>query len=341
MGKWPSYFVTAPNYCTRRAHRLYGEKVIVLDIFNMNGADSPRSVYTDEGDHTDGPCGWFVHPLRLLGMVVALFLLSLPATAATGDFPRTLLVDGRQLPIFATAEEQLSYARSTFDEAEEKAAALKAIEAIHPSAREQAGMAALELAFLALGDDYRLVDKNQYLLASSSYLGILEKYPDLPAIAAKALWYLGWISCDLAADTQQGIRWYQRLIALFPDEKLSIVAPVPWLTIRPADPDVPQHVDYPKTILTWADIAHLEIIRHAASRDRAWQSFEAIEARAGEVFAAAALKVLVERYGFDDKSERLVREFLAKPGVDTNLKNDLLLALSVYRRQTDGPGGVQ
>ena len=165
-----------------------------------------------------------------------------------------------------------------------------------------------------------------------------QKYPDLPAIAAKALWYLGWISCDLESDNQQGIHWYQRLIALYPDEKLSFVVPAPWLTIRPADPDLKQHIAYPKTVLTWADIAHLEIIRHAASRDQAWQSFAAIKARAGEVFAATALKVLVERHGFDAKSERLAREYLAKPGADTILKNDLLLALSVYRRQTDSSG---
>lgn len=307
----------------------------------MNGAASPRGEYTDEGDHKDRPYAWFAQPLRLLGMVVALFLLLSPLTAATGEISRTVLVDGRQVPVFATAEEQLSYARSTFDEAEEKAAALKAVERIHPSAREQAAMAALELAFLALGDDYRLADKNQYLLARNNYLGVLEKYPDLPAIAAKALWYLGWIACDLEADRQQGITWYQRLITLYPNEKLSIVAPVPWLTIRPADPDLQQHAAYPKTVLTWADIAQLEIIRHAASRDQAWQSFESIQTGAGEVFAAAALKILVERYGFDAKSERLVREYLQKPAADDVLKNDLFLALSVYRRQADGPGGSQ
>ena len=303
----------------------------------MNGADSA------EGDHKDRPYGDFAILLRLLCLVFVLFCLPAPEfAAASEDTPRTLMVDGRQVPIFATAEEQLSFARSTFDEAEEKAAALKALERIHPSAREQAAMAALELAFLALGDDYRLADRNQYLLARNSYLGVLEKYPDLPAIAAKALWYLGWISSDLATDGQQGVSWYQRLITLYPNEKLSIVGPVPWLTIRAADPDLKQHASYPKTVLTWADIAHLEIIRHAVSREQAWQSFAAIQkAGADEVFAAAALKVLIEHHGFDDKSERLVREYLAKPDADGILKNDLLLALSDYRRQADTPGGTQ
>lgn len=304
----------------------------------MNGADSTKV------DHKDRLYGGFAHLLRLLCLVFVLFCLPAAEIAAAGEntpTPRSLLVDGRQVPVFANAEEQLSYARSTFDEAEEKAAALQAVERIHPSAREQAAMAALELAFLALGDDYRLADRNQYLLARNSYLGVLEKYPDIPAIAAKALWYLGWISCDLAADRQQGISWYQRIITLYPNEKLSIVAPAPWLTIRAADPDLKQHAAYPKTVLTWADIAHLEIIRHAAGREQAWQSFEAIEANAGELFTAAALKVLVERHGFDANSERLVREYLAKPDADGILKNDLLLALSDYRRQADTPGGVQ
>lgn len=300
----------------------------------MNGAASPAG----DHHHQDCPSGERFPQLQLWWLVLALFCL--PAAAPAGGDTRSLLVDGRQVPVFATPAEQLAYARANFDDPEEKAAALKALERIHPAAREQAAMAALELAFAALGDDYRLADKNQYDLARRSYLAALEKYPDLPAIAAKALWYLGWIACDLEDDPRQGIRWYERLITLYPEEKLSSVAPVPWLTIRQDEPGQQQHAVSPQAVLTWKDIAHLEIIRHADTRARAERSFAAIQqGGAGEAFTAAALKVLVEHHGFDEHSERLARAYLQQAGPGDALKNDLLLDLSLSRLQAEGRGG--
>lgn len=309
----------------------------------MNGADSPRGNPSnrggDQAEHMayPGGGGWPL-PRRLAWLLFSFFLLAAPAGAAPG-IPGPFSLDGYQIPIFATADEQLGYARSTFTETEEKSAALKAVARLHPAAREQAAMAALELAFLALGDDYRLADKDQYRLAGCGYQAVLEHYADLPAIAAKALWYLGWIAGDLEGDRRRGIGWYQRLIALYPKEVLSTATPAPWLTIRPAEPEARPPAAYPKTVLTWADIAHLEIIRHTADREQAWQSFAAIEAGTDPVFIAGALKVLIERHGFDARSERLAREYVAKPGSDPVLRHDLLLALSAHRPQSEPPGG--
>lgn len=255
-----------------------------------------------------------------------------PNERAAENAPRSVTVDGRNVPVFTTPEEQLTYARSSFDEAPDKTAALKALELLHPKAHHHAAQAALELAFLELGDDYRLADSDQYTLAKIDYLELLAKYSDFPAIAAKALWYLGWISCDLQNDHQQGIAYYQRLITLYPHEILSFLAPAPWLTIHPAAPDQKQPAAYPKAVLTWADIAHLEIIRNSSARDQAWQSFAAIQQAGGdEIFKASALKILVERHGFEPKSEELTRAYLAQQGADAGLSNDLLLALSAYR----------
>lgn len=290
---------------------------------------------------------------RLLHLLFLLFLLVLllpfaacqsspVAERADEKSYRLFPVDGHLVPVFATPEEQLTYARSSFDEVPEKRAALKAIEVIHPAARLHAAMAALELAFLELGDDYRQAGGDQCTLAKLNYLELLKKYSDLPAIAAKALWYLGWISCDLQNDRQQGIAYYQQLITLYPNEILSFLAPAPWLTIHPADPDRKQHAAYPKAELTWADIAHLEIIRNTSVREQAWQSFTAIQQAGGDdVFKASALKILVERHGFEPKSEELTRAYLAKPDADANLQNDLFLALSAYRRTTEPAGEAQ
>ena len=323
------------------------EKGLGPEDSEMNGADSLLSGHEKAGGHRDRPCEvHFLHPLSMVGLVVAMvFLLPLTIGASTsatepreGKVARTLLVDGRQVPVFPTPEEQLRYARSTFDETEEKAAALKAVELVFPEAREQTATAALELAYLALGEDYRLADRNQRLLAKNSYLAVLDRYPELPVVAAKALWYLGWLACDLEGDTRQGVAWYRRLIDLYPEERLSSAAPVPWLTIRPADP-YNQYAAYPKAVLTWRHIAHLEIVRHAANREEAWQSFSAIrQAGAGEFLTGIALKVLVEAHGFDAQSEQLAREYLQRSDFDAGLKNDLLLALSAQRRQASPEG---
>jgi hypothetical protein len=263
-----------------------------------------------------------------------------PVTEHTDDdASRSLLSDGYRVPIFATAEEQLTYARSSFDETPEKSAALKALGTIHPQDRHHAALAALELAFLELGDDYRLANANQCSLAKKHYLALLEHYSDLPAIAAKALWYLGWISSDLEHDTQLGMAYHRRLIATYPDEILSFLSPAPWLTIGPAVPDATPPSAYPKSALTWAGIAHLEIIRNSTDRDQAWQSFTAIQQMAaGDLFVAQALKVLVERHGFEPRSEQLARAYLDNSGADAALKNDLHLALSSYRRTMEDAG---
>lgn len=289
-------------------------------------------------------------PLQpLLPLLFLLVLLPLaacqtsPVAEGTDDnASRSLLVDGYRVPIFATADEQLTYARSSFDETPEKSAALKALESIHPHARHHAALAALELAFLELGDDYRLANANQCSLAKKHYLDLLEKYSDLPAIAAKALWYLGWISSDLEHDEQLGMAYYRRLIATYPDEILSFLSPAPWLTIGPAAPDAAPRTAYPKSALTWAGIAHLEIIRNSSDRDQAWQSFTAIQQTGpGDLFVAQALKILVERHGFEPRSEELARAYLENPGADAALKSDLHLALSSYRRTMEPGGGLQ
>lgn len=281
----------------------------------------------------------------MVWLALALILLPVgvcdrsPATAPPSEkIPRMLLVEGRQVPVFTSPEEQLAYARTAaFEESGEKAAALQAVEHLFPAAREQSAVAALELAYLALGDDYRLADRNRYLLARNDYLGVLEKYPDLAPVAAKALWYLGWIACDLEGDRQQGIRWFERLATLYPEEKLSYAVPVPWLTIRAGESGHERHAALPRTLLTWTDLAHLEIIRHTDSRHRAWQSFSAIQAaHPGESFTATALKVLVERHGVDEESEQLAMEYLQNTDGEPALQNDLHLVLSAHLRQRDG-----
>jgi hypothetical protein len=251
--------------------------------------------------------------------------------ADTSDYQ---VIDSVHVPVLATPAEQLAYARSTFEIAGEKAAALKAVKVIHPMARLHAGIAALELAYLRLGDDYRLADARQAGLAEGEFLAILAEFADLPEIAAKALWYLGWISCDLRKDNSQGIDYYLQLVRTYPAEKMSLLPPAPWLTIRLTGAEKDHQPFYPRSKLAWADIARLEIIRHTADHDQAWAAMRAIKENAPDaLFLGTALKVLLTGHGLTPVSEQLAMEYLANPQADTHLKSDLALALSAHKRE--------
>lgn len=250
-----------------------------------------------------------------------------------GDGYNYTVIDAIHIPILATPEEQLAYARSTFDVTAEKTAALKAVRTIHPEARLHGGMAALELAYLQLGDDYRLADGRQCSLAEGEFLGILAEFTDIPEIAAKALWYLGWISCDLRHDKSKGIDYYLQIVNTYPAEKLSLLPPAPWLTVQLIGDDKEHQPYYPKSALSWVDLAHLEIIRHTPDHEQAFRSMRAIQdGKPDALFEGIALKVLLTWHRQAPASEQLVMEYLTKPTANNHLKNDLALALSAHRQ---------
>ncbi len=247
----------------------------------------------------------------------------------------SIVVDTIRIPILSTPKEQLAYARSTFAENTEKVAALKAIKLLHPTERQLVGIAAMELAYLQLGDDYRLAGKHQLNLTTQSYLQILADYSDIPNIAAKVLWYLGWISCDLRVDRQKGLTYYQRILDVYPNEKLNFLPPSPWLSMFRLDKSMKNQRQAPESVLTWADLARLEIIHNTTDHDYAWSSFAVIQGgKANEVFKGLALKVLVTQHGISPQSEQLIKNYLDSSTTDEILKNDLLLLLSAYRKSS-------
>ena len=276
--------------------------------------------------------------LPLMSSLLFLILINACQTPGTSEKEGAdpydyMVIEEIHIPILTTPEEQLAYARSTFDTIEEKTAALKAVSAIHPTARLDSGMAALELAYLQLGDDYRLANDRQCSLAEDQFLAILDEFIDLPEIAAKALWYLGWIACDLQQAPDKGIGYYLRIVNQYPREKLTLLPAAPWLTVHLLGEKKKPQPYYPKSLLSWADMAHLEIIRHTSDREQAGRSISAIQKNnSSTLFEGTALKVLVARHSFTPESEQLVTEYLAKPVADNDLKNDLILALSAHRR---------
>ncbi|MBU1566485.1 MAG: hypothetical protein KJ630_12770 [Proteobacteria bacterium] len=246
--------------------------------------------------------------------------------------PHFLDINTFRIPVLATPEDQLSYARADFEEIEEKSAALQAIKVVHPISRLHAAMADLDLAYLQLGADYRLANDRQCAQAREKYLAILQDYSDYPDIVAKSLWYLGWIACDLCHDKHQGLTYFKEIIDKYHQEIVNFLHPAPWLTIRPTDDGKKHRPSYPKSALTWAAIAHLEIIRHTASQEEAWHSFSAIAEKYGnDDFKGLALKTLIAAHGFSERAEREVRKYLTEGTADKALKDDLHLALANLR----------
>lgn len=273
-----------------------------------------------------------------LSLLLVLFLLAACQSVADPeqrtDRPQHFLViDTFRIPVLATPEDQLAYARATFEEIEEKSAALQAIKVMHPTARLHAATAELELAYLKLGADYRLADDRRSALAMERYLAIFREYAGIPAIAAKSLWYLGWIACDLRRNKDEGLEYFQEIVDKYPQEILSFLPPAPWLTIRPTDESKEHQPYYPKSALSWAAIAHLEIIRHTTSDEEAWRSFSAIgEKHGNDGFTGLALKTLIATHGFSGRAQLQVGKYLAENSADQALKNDLLLALAHFSR---------
>ncbi len=277
----------------------------------------------------------------LRGRVSLLLVLCLLAACQSGSGPEQgtdrqqhfLVIDTFPIPVLATPEDQLAYARATFEEIEEKSAALQAIRVMHPIARLHAATAELELAYLELGADYRLADAHKSALATRKYRAILREYSDFPGIAAKSLWYLGWIACDLHQNKDEGLEYYQEIVDKYPQELVNFLPPAPWLTIRPTDESKEHQPYYRKSALSWASIAQLEIIRHTASEEKAWRSFSAIgEKHGNDGFTGLALKTLIASHGFGGSAELQARKYLADNTADKALQDDLHFALANFLR---------
>ena len=274
-------------------------------------------------------------------LLVALFLVA-ACEPSTGSKQQSetkisyLILDGYYIPKLDNAEEQLAYGRASFEDFEEKLAALEAVTRLHPAARMYGGMAALEMAYLSLGADYRLAKHNQCYLAAEKYRNILNEYVDFPEIRAKALWYLGWISCDLLGKTQQAIAYFQQIVSLYPQEQLSILPPPPWLSIYLNGNDRGPLPIFPKPALKWSDIAHLEIIRLTPDSDLAWQSYMTLgTAHPGSAITGQALKLLSIHHGTSAKVESAIRKYLENDSSEKMLKKDLLLQLTAIRQQEE------
>ncbi len=187
---------------------------------------------------------------------------------------RSLVKKGYTIPLFSSPEEQLRYAKRWFSDPKEKKAALETLIENFTGDIGVRAEAELELAYLALGADYRFASRRECGLAIDHYKKVMERYSDMPGIRAKAIWYIGWIFSDLLNDRQQAAVYYQKVVDEYPKVTLSIKPPVPWVSLV-----LPQIEDRPKAVYArrnyyWASIALLELVRIHDDETKKWSAFE-------------------------------------------------------------------
>ena len=219
---------------------------------------------------------------------------------------------GFEIPRFPTAQGQLNYAKSGFASSKEKQAALEILFKTFPEAKLQCGNAALYLAYMNLGYDYRFATKQDYANAIKAYKDVIENYNEYPQILVKANWYLGWIHCDLLKEKKTGILNFWNIVNTWPDITMGISSPVPWVSLV-----------YPITIKggqpakntankKWAGVALLEIIRHASGEIEAFKAFDILwNNYQKSVSTGLAIELLLSDKRYAQKAMPYIEKYLA------------------------------
>ncbi len=281
----------------------------------------------------------------LPAMLAMLLLLSLSgckqrqsssALMTNRKMPSVVQVDGFKVPVFPSAEEQLNYTHSWFESLEEKKAALAAVARFFPKATEQNGAAALDLAYLVLGRDYRLATTEKCKEAIDHYQQIIKEFHEFPQICAKATWYIGWISCDLLGDCPKGLMMYRTVVNNYPDERLNLTPAVPWVTFITPQSSADKK-DQTTANPLWADLARIEIIRHADDASTAQKAFfEIWNGDRNKQVEGIALKLLLQRNDLSQEIVPYAEAYLRQTTVDTALQNDIRSVLPRLHPQGGG-----
>ncbi len=251
----------------------------------------------------------------------------------------SVVIHGFSVPVFPSADEQLNYARSWFEEIGEKKAALSAVNRLYPDARTQWGEASLDLAYLELGNDYRLADRQACLNALKRYRNIITNFASLPQIGVKARWYSGWIYCDLLKEIDLGLEQFRLIARAYPKIKMSPALSAPWINLAyPMDPKNDSSV-YGKSNHHWAGIALVEIIRHAPEDNTAFQAFEKIRKNYWDDLAAGfALRLMLNRPDLYPRLIPFMDKFLKENRSNAFLDSDIRSLAARVKQQPNETG---
>lgn len=251
------------------------------------------------------------------------------SSSQLGDEPADQLssidINGYSIPHLASPQKQLAYANSSLGDVKKRTAALQAVESLYPTDKRHCGLAAIELAYSLLGGDYRLAGQEQYKLAHKQYLFIVEKFSDIDDVSSKALWYLGWISTELLQDKEAGLTFYQAITAIRPSPRLKFADPAPWLSILPGKSSTSHEQFLTKSHITWADLAHLEIIRNAANMSYTTTSLaDLYEKYPAGLITGLGIKIQLTHQGLDTETEKIAAQYLSHKPPHDRVKQDIL-----------------
>ncbi len=230
---------------------------------------------------------------------------------------------GQQLETFATADAQLAWVLSLQGEPTRRTAGLHYILDHFPDDRRVCGRAALEIAYLALGPDHRLASPSRCREALALLDGVLHRYGDLPAVAARGLWYKGWLLTDLLHEDASGLGLLHELVNRFPDTPMD--RPRFVFHYRPAIP-VQRGADHLliDTSVRWADLALLFIVERTRDGQQRQAALEQLLQR-GPCPRIAGLAILhcLKHPPVSNKLLDIAHRYLDRPQADKFLRRDI------------------
>ncbi len=267
------------------------------------------------------------------------FLLGCSDPVQQESTPRTrnnelFYLYGYGVPVLGSAKEQLNYALSRFSELEERKAALEAVGKLFPKARIERAEAELELAYLSLGDDFRMASESSCRQAISKYESILREFPDLSPVCAKARWYIAWIYMDLLHDKRRGIENYKRVVAEYPHEGFLPSPRLHWQEIFARQ--ARRETTFLLAKEQWAALALLELARNLNDPKEKIQAVEQLMSYYPASRAVVyGLMILLERHPVSQQAIEMAKEYLASGNAY------LPLAVYVRRRLQELSSGLQ
>ncbi len=253
-------------------------------------------------------------------------------TQADVEPTRHLDTGGFSIPVFSSAMEQLNYAKTLSFNPAEKRAALKVLIDRFSDDRARIGEAKLELAYMHLGDDFRLAPPAACRQALAAYESIAGAFADLPAVRAKAYWYMGWIYTDLLKENKRGLAIYSLLAEKYPEDRFSRISPVPWLKMIFPNPKTKPYTADDEHTHSWAGLALLEIVRNATDDGERQGAFEKLwQEHRNSLTTGYALKEILGRPPFQESLPARVDTYVQANTINAELNRDLLSALARWR----------
>ncbi|RTZ99803.1 MAG: hypothetical protein DSY90_00465 [Deltaproteobacteria bacterium] len=289
----------------------------------------------------------FFPRFRVMATIVTLWLLLFFSGCQPDDprsiepAPRSITTEfnGFTIPVYPTATEQLAYAKSRFANTKEKEAALKLVLKRFPQDMNASALARLDLAYLALGADYRLADQTACRRALAQYHQITRTYAGLKGVCAKAYWHMAWIYTDLLGEKRRGIAIYRQVASQFPSELITVESPASWLQLMyPERPDQALVTD-DRQLNSWSELARLEIIKNEDDPVQRRQVLMTLcsRNRTGPATGLALLSVLNSSHSnIDDAIFRIARKYIQRGIANKMLVRDIETALAQCR-----PGGPE